>query len=110
MPGGVDIHCHIASTAANRARAMQGEEHATHVHKAPCSHDHNLVDRHLFRAGTGNLTPSTFVTGYRYAALGYTTALEAAGAELSTDGDHPSASRSAVWRSIGRPWSRPRSA
>lgn len=72
MPGGVDIHCHIASSAVNRARAMQGEEHATHLHPAALSHGHN------FRGGSGVLTPSTFVTGYHYAALGYTTALEAA--------------------------------
>ncbi|MCX5660090.1 MAG: amidohydrolase family protein, partial [Planctomycetota bacterium] len=72
MPGGVDIHCHIASGSVNRARAMQGEEHATHVHA--CA-DHG--GEHL-RAGSGVLTPSTFTTGHRYAALGYTTALEAA--------------------------------
>ncbi|MBI1337878.1 MAG: formylmethanofuran dehydrogenase subunit A [Phycisphaera sp.] len=70
MPGGVDVHCHIASSTVNRARAMQGEEHASHIH--PRKLEHNL------RSGSGMLTPSTFVTGYRYAALGYTTALEAA--------------------------------
>lgn len=58
MPGGVDIHCHIASTAINRARAILGEEAPTHVHRC--------------------LTPSTDNTGKRYAALGYTTAVEAA--------------------------------
>lgn len=72
MPGGVDIHCHIASSAINRARAMQGEEHATHVHACDRAHTHGM------RSGSGVLTPSTFTTGYRYAALGYTTALEAA--------------------------------
>lgn len=72
MPGGVDIHCHIASSTVNRARAMQGEEHATHVHPS------RTVDGAPLRGGTGVLTPSTFTTGYRYAALGYTTALEAA--------------------------------
>jgi formylmethanofuran dehydrogenase subunit A len=70
MPGGVDIHCHIASSAANRARALRGEEHATHVHHADPARG--------LRSGSGNLTPSTFTTGQRYAALGYTTALEAA--------------------------------
>lgn len=68
MPGGVDIHCHIASSAINRARAMQGEEHATHVHHT-CG---------AMRGGSGVITPSTWITGYRYAALGYTSALEAA--------------------------------
>jgi formylmethanofuran dehydrogenase subunit A len=70
MPGGVDIHCHIASASVNRARAMLGEEHATHVH--PCEATSGQ------RGGTGLLTPSTFLTGYRYAALGYTTAIDAA--------------------------------
>lgn len=70
MPAGVDVHCHIASSALNQARAMQGEEHATHVHHA-CS------VRGL-RAGSGRVTPSTFLTGQRYAALGYGTAVEAA--------------------------------
>lgn len=70
MPGGVDIHCHIASSAANRARALRGEEHAAHVHHA--------IPQAGQRSGSGNLTPSTFTTGQRYAALGYTTALEAA--------------------------------
>jgi formylmethanofuran dehydrogenase subunit A len=37
MPGGVDVHCHIASSSVNRARMMQGEEHATHVHTAASS-------------------------------------------------------------------------
>jgi formylmethanofuran dehydrogenase subunit A len=70
MPGGVDIHCHIASASINLARRLQGEEHASHVHPAD--------PRHQLRGGTGLVTPSTFVTGYRYAALGYTTALDAA--------------------------------
>ncbi len=82
MPGGVDIHCHIASASANRARAMLGEEHATHVHACQPSdasgRQAEPTALHGFRAGTGVLTPSTFLTGYRYAALGYTTAIDAA--------------------------------
>ncbi|MDX1682358.1 MAG: formylmethanofuran dehydrogenase subunit A, partial [Phycisphaeraceae bacterium] len=70
MPGGVDIHCHIASPSVNAARSLCGQEHATHVHR--CNHDQGL------RSGSGVLTPSTFTTGYQYAALGYTSALEAA--------------------------------
>ena len=72
MPGGVDIHCHIASASVNRARMMLGEEHATHVH--PC----NETPTSFLPGGTGSLTPSTFLTGYRYASLGYTTAIDAA--------------------------------
>jgi len=70
MPGGVDIHCHIASTSVNAARAIRGEEHTHHVHAHAPARGH--------RGGTGHQTPSTFTTGYRYAGLGYTTAMEAA--------------------------------
>jgi formylmethanofuran dehydrogenase subunit A len=68
MPGGVDIHCHIAGPKANLARKVQPEDHR---------HDVQLRTR-LTRSGTGGSVPSTFATGYRYAAMGYTTAMEAA--------------------------------
>ena len=68
MPGGVDIHCHIAGSKVNLARKLQPEERRRDVHP-----------RTLFtRSGTGGSVPSTFTTGYRYAMLGYTTAMEAA--------------------------------
>lgn len=68
MPGGVDIHCHIAGAKVNLARKLQPEERRQDVHP-----------RTLFtRSGTGGSVPSTFATGYRYAMLGYTTAMEAA--------------------------------
>ncbi|HEX6316145.1 MAG TPA: formylmethanofuran dehydrogenase subunit A, partial [Gemmatimonadaceae bacterium] len=35
------------------------------------------------RSGTGGVVPSTFTTGYRYATLGYTTAMEAAAPPLA---------------------------
>ncbi len=68
MPGGVDIHCHIAGPKVNLARKVQPEDHR---------HDVHLRTR-ITRSGTGGTVPSTFATGYRYAALGYTTAMEAA--------------------------------
>ena len=68
MPGGVDIHCHIAGPKVNLARKVQPEDHR---------HDVQLRTR-LTRSGTGGSVPSTFATGYRYAAMGYTTAMEAA--------------------------------
>ena len=37
----------------------------------------------LLRSGTGGLVPSTFVTGYRYSLLGYTTVVEAAAPPLA---------------------------
>jgi len=68
MPGGVDIHCHIAGSKVNMARKVQPEDHRRDVHPRT----------RFTRSGTGGTVPSTFATGYRYAALGYTTAMEAA--------------------------------
>jgi formylmethanofuran dehydrogenase subunit A len=68
MPGGVDIHCHIAGHKVNLARKFQPEDHR-----------HDVQPRvGNLRSGTGGTVPSTFTTGYRYATLGYTTAMEAA--------------------------------
>lgn len=68
MPGGVDIHCHIAGPKVNLARKVQPEDHRHDVHRRT----------RFTRSGTGGTVPSTFTTGYRYAGLGYTTAMEAA--------------------------------
>jgi formylmethanofuran dehydrogenase subunit A len=68
MPGGVDIHAHIAGPKVNAARKLSPEERREHP-----------MDRtELLRSGTGGLVPSTFTTGYRYSLLGYTTVVEAA--------------------------------
>jgi formylmethanofuran dehydrogenase subunit A len=68
MPGGVDIHAHIAGPAVNAARKLAPEEHRAEV-----------LDRTATtRSGTGGTVPSTFATGYRYALLGYTTVVDAA--------------------------------
>jgi formylmethanofuran dehydrogenase subunit A len=68
MPGGVDIHSHIAGPAVNAARKLAPEEHRADV-----------LDRTaIMRSGTGGTVPSTFTTGYRYALLGYTTVVDAA--------------------------------
>jgi formylmethanofuran dehydrogenase subunit A len=68
MPGGIDIHCHIAGPKVNAARKLQPEDHRRDVHPGTA----------FTRSGTGGTVPSTFATGYRYATLGYTTAMEAA--------------------------------
>jgi formylmethanofuran dehydrogenase subunit A len=68
MPGGVDMHAHIAGPAVNAARRLAPEEHRGDVHERSA----------IMRSGTGGTVPSTFVTGYRYALLGYTTVVEAA--------------------------------
>ena len=73
MPGGVDIHAHIAGPKVNSARKLSPEERRDHP-----------VDRtDLLRSGTGGLVPSTFATGYRYSLLGYTTVVEAAAPPLA---------------------------
>ncbi|MGD0915924.1 MAG: formylmethanofuran dehydrogenase subunit A [Thermodesulfobacteriota bacterium] len=68
MPGGVDMHCHIAGSKVNLARKMRPEDHRNDV----------LPRTPITRSGTGGSVPSTFATGYRYAAMGYTTAFDAA--------------------------------
>src|SRR3954467_5953327 len=73
MPGGVDIHAHIAGPKVNAARRLLPEEHRDDVVEGSA----------LLRSGTGGTVPSTFVTGYRYALLGYTTVVEAAAPALS---------------------------
>ena len=69
FPGGVDVHTHVAGAALNFARAMIPEDHRRN---AP------FVRNSVRRGGTGGSTPTTFVTGYLYAGLGYTTVNEAA--------------------------------
>jgi formylmethanofuran dehydrogenase subunit A len=69
MPGGVDMHCHIAGPKVNVARKMRPEEKrkAQVLHKTANTH-----------SGTMGSVPSTFATGYKYAGMGYTTAFDAA--------------------------------
>lgn len=77
MPGGVDIHAHIASASCNHARRLLPDEHASDPAPAP-----RLADGRVGRSGTGGTLPTTFTTGYRYACLGYTTVFDAAVAPL----------------------------
>jgi formylmethanofuran dehydrogenase subunit A len=73
MPGGVDIHAHIAGPKVNAARKL-----------IPDDRRDDPVDRTMdLRSGTGGLIPSTFTTGYRYSLLGYTTVVEAAAPPLA---------------------------
>jgi len=63
MPGGVDIHTHIAGSEVNTGRLLRPEDH---FRDFECKTS-------VTRAGVGRSIPSTFTTGYRYARLGYTT-------------------------------------
>jgi formylmethanofuran dehydrogenase subunit A len=83
MPGGVDIHSHLASASCNHARRLLPEEHAADPMPLP-----TLVDGDRARSGTGGTVPSTFTTGYRYAGLGYTTVFDAAVAPLTARHSH----------------------
>ena len=73
MPGGVDIHAHIAGPKANLARRLS----------ADARRQEPLERSEILRSGTGGLVPSTFATGYRYSLLGYTTVIEAAAPPLA---------------------------
>lgn len=65
MPGGVDIHSHIAGSEVNAGRLLRPEDHVKDVEvKGPVT-----------RSGVGSSIPSTFTTGYRYAKMGYTTVM-----------------------------------
>lgn len=82
MPGGVDIHSHVASSSCNHARRLLPEEHAADPVPAP-----QLGDGRG-RSGSGGTVPTTFATGYRYAGLGYTTVFDAAIAPLTARHTH----------------------
>ena len=74
MPGGVDIHSHVAGSSVNLARRLTPDEHQND----PCDAPPFLAEAGARRSGTGGTVPSTFTTGYRYAGLGYTTVFDAA--------------------------------
>jgi formylmethanofuran dehydrogenase subunit A len=63
MPGGVDIHCHIAGSEVNSGRLLRPEDHFRDFERKTS----------VTRSGVGYSIPSTFTTGYRYARMGYTT-------------------------------------
>jgi formylmethanofuran dehydrogenase subunit A len=68
MPGGVDPHTHIAGAKVNVGRMIRPEDSKKDVMGRSAGK----------RGGSGFSVPSTFMTGYRYAQMGYTTAMEAA--------------------------------
>lgn len=67
MAGAIDIHSHIAGGKVNLARLLMAEEHRA----SP------VTAEGLCRCG-GIASPSTHVTGCRYAQMGYTAAFEPA--------------------------------
>jgi formylmethanofuran dehydrogenase subunit A len=78
MPGGVDIHSHIAGAKVNSGRMMRPEDHRKDpVKRTKVTH-----------SGTGYSVPTTFVTGYRYSQMGWTTVFEPATPPLKTRHTH----------------------
>lgn len=72
MAGGVDIHSHIVGAKVNSGRKFCPEDHQDHVRSRTG----------FSRSGVGYTVPTTYLTGYRYAEMGYTTVMEAATAPL----------------------------
>ena len=72
MPGGVDIHAHIVGGEVNAGRKLRPEDHRGHERARSGS----------LRAGAGGTVPSTYLTGYLYSELGYTTVMQASTAPL----------------------------
>ncbi len=68
MAGGIDIHTHIGGGKVSIARLLLAEDHD----------DNRVASSALTRSGSGSIAPSSFVTGYRYAEMGYTTCFEPA--------------------------------
>src|ERR671931_463419 len=61
LPGGVDVHTHVAGAALNFARGLIPEQHRN---------AHPILHSRERRAGLGGPTPTTFATGYLYAGMG----------------------------------------
>ena len=68
MSGAIDIHTHIGGGKVNLARTMLPEDFREHA----------VEGEHGLRSGAGRIVPSSFLTGYRYAELGYTACFEPA--------------------------------
>jgi formylmethanofuran dehydrogenase subunit A len=68
MPGGIEIHSHMAGGKVNAGRLFRPEDHIKFV----------MPKTRLTRSGSGFSTPTTFMTGYLYSIMGYTTGMTAA--------------------------------
>jgi formylmethanofuran dehydrogenase subunit A len=79
MPGGIDMHCHIAGPKVNAARKMRPEEKRK---------GEKILRTAVSHSGTMGSVPSTFATGYKYIGLGYTTAFDAAVPPLAARHTH----------------------
>jgi formylmethanofuran dehydrogenase subunit A len=78
MPGGVDLHSHISGAKVNTGRIMRPEDHRKDVVKKTA----------ITHSGVGYSVPSTFITGYRYSQMGWTTVFEPATPPIKTRHTH----------------------
>ncbi|AEA47125.1 formylmethanofuran dehydrogenase subunit A [Archaeoglobus veneficus] len=65
MPGGFDIHSHVAGGKENAGRMLRPEDSLRKV----------FPKNNGLRSGSGYSVPSIFLTGYEYARMGYTTVI-----------------------------------
>jgi formylmethanofuran dehydrogenase subunit A len=68
MAGAIDPHTHIGGGKMTIARMLMPEDHLKD----------EVARTDLTRAGSGHAVPSTMITGYRYAEMGYTACFEPA--------------------------------
>ncbi|MDD4913841.1 MAG: formylmethanofuran dehydrogenase subunit A [Methylococcales bacterium] len=68
MSGAIDLHTHIGGGKGNISRTLLPEDHRMDP----------VARTAITRSGNGHAMPSTYVTGYRYAEMGYTAAFEPA--------------------------------
>ncbi len=78
MPGGVDIHTHVAGGEVNTGRIIRPDDHVKDVERKTA----------ITRSGTGYSIPSTYTTGYRYSRMGYTTIMNPSMAPLEAKHTH----------------------
>ncbi len=78
MAGGIDIHTHIGGGKVNIARLLLADDHDSHP----------VSPGDLTHSGSGTIAPTSFVTGYRYAEMGYTTCFEPAMMPVNARASH----------------------
>jgi len=69
LPGGVDMHSHIVGSKVNFGRAMCPESYRL---------EPPIAKTKITRSGVGGTLPSSYILGYRYSSMGYTTVVEPA--------------------------------
>ncbi|MEM4575876.1 MAG: formylmethanofuran dehydrogenase subunit A [Candidatus Nezhaarchaeales archaeon] len=78
MPGGIDLHTHVAGPKFNAGRIMSPQDHKRAWIRATLTS----------RSGVGLTVPSTTFIGYRYAQMGWTTIVEPATPPFKTRHTH----------------------